>query len=266
MEHKTMSKSRKKDKDKLTEKSPTIELTWLRASYHLHTFAYRDPRSAFASGTALPVVSPTTVLLGLVSTLFFLGENEKAQRLLKVLHICEVMVDSPTGIIFFRAFHQLRRYETLKYGANPRFGLTKINQGTREYGLVDGLMKIYVGVPLECGEAVKQALKNLRHLGTHDSLCSLTDEVIICDKPSVEDVLYLPNKELATRGGENIVSLLSSTITVVTLSQFKKDKAVQPAIGNWYMAGGEDTELLPYAIRGYFQGTTKGKIYLKHKS
>ncbi len=153
------------------------EITWQKAAFHLHSFAYRDPRSAFASGVGLPVVSPTTVLLGVVSSLFSIGDADGARSFLAVAHHCEVLVDAPNGVIFFRAFHQLRRYETLKWGDNPRIGMTKINQGTREYGLVDGLMTIYIGVPEDQINVVDKALTNLRHLGTSDSLCSLVDAV-----------------------------------------------------------------------------------------
>ena len=241
------------------------ELKWLRAEYHLHTFAYRDPRSAFASGSALPVVSPTTVLLGIVSTLFSIGEAEKAKQFLSIAHHCQVMIDSPEGIIFFRAFHQLRRYETMKYGANPRFGLTKINQGTREYGLVDGLMRIFVGIPDQEIEAASLALTNLRHLGTHDSLCSLSSVVETCTQPKPEQVVYLPSREVA-RSGEQAISLLAKGVTIVTLSCFKQDQPIKPTLQHWHLAGGDDTEHIPYAIQGYFQGTTKGKVYFKYKS
>lgn len=239
------------------------ELVWQRASYHLHTFAYRDPRSAFASGTALPVVSPTTVLLGIISTLFFLGEADEAKRFLSVAHQCEVLVDAPEGIVFFRAFHQLRRYETLKYGANPRFGLTKINQGTREYGLLDGLITLYVGVVQDQVGSASKALTNIRHIGTHDSLCSLASEVEMCPKPTLEDVLYMPSNEVSQELRQQILNERGSDLTTVTLSRFKNSSEIEPTLKHWHIAGGQDTELLTYVIPGRFQGTTKGKIYRK---
>ena len=247
------------------------ELKWLRAEYHLHTFAYRDPRSAFASGSALPVVSPTTVLLGIVSTLFSIGEAEKAKQFLSVAHHCQVMIDSPEGIIFFRAFHQLRRYHTMykgkdkKNGLNSRYGLTTINQGTREYGLVDGLMRIFVGIPDQEIEAASLALTNLRHLGTHDSLCSLSSVVETCSQPKPEQVLYLPSRDIA-QSKEQAISLLAKGMTIVTLSCFKQDQPIKPTLQHWHLAGGDDTEHVAYAIQGYFRGTTKGKVYYKRKS
>ena len=85
-----------------------IELTWLRARYAFHTFAYRDPRAAYSSAPALPVVSPTTVVLGIASTLFSLGMASEAKAFLEVAHRCQVMVDAPDGVVFFRAFHKVR--------------------------------------------------------------------------------------------------------------------------------------------------------------
>lgn len=260
-----MAKAKTNKQEDASNEVNAPQLTWHRASYHFHTFAYRDPRSAFASGTGLPVISPTTVLLGITSTLFSIGKSEEAKQFMTVIHQCEVLVDAPNAIVFFRAFHQLRRYETLKYGANPKFGLTKINQGTREYGLVDGQMTLYVGVPENYSEDVSLALTNLNHIGTHDSLCSLTAHVENCNKPMPEEVLYLPSNEAPQELRQHVLKFLKAGITIVTLSRFKKDKAVQPTLKHWHMSGGQDTELLPYAIPGSFQGTTRGKIYRKHQ-
>jgi len=260
-----MGKSKAKAKVAAKDGESKPELIWQRATYHLHTFAYRDPRSVFASGSASPVVSPTTVLLGIVSTLFCLGDDVHAREFLAVAHQCEVMIDAPEGIIFFRAFHQLRRYETLKYGANPRFGLTKINQGTREYGLVDGTVTIYVGVPGRLSKSACYALSNLRHLGTHDSMIALVSSVEECAKPQSNEVLYLPSKEIVEKLGERVLSVLGSGITIVMLSRFKKDEAIQSTLAHWHLVGGKDTELMAYAIPGHIQGTTKGKIYRKRR-
>src|SRR5438128_11588005 len=90
----------------------SVSLIWIQARYHLHTFCYRDPRSAFSSPLGIPVVSPTAVLLGIASTLFNLGRADDARAFIGQMHSCRVAVDSPNGAVFFRAFHQLRRYET----------------------------------------------------------------------------------------------------------------------------------------------------------
>jgi hypothetical protein len=87
-------------------------LVWLRAIYEFHNFSYRDPRGAFAAAVGLPVVSPTAVLLGVCSTLYERGRQEEAEAFLKTIHLCRVKVDPPQGAVFFRAFHQLRRYVT----------------------------------------------------------------------------------------------------------------------------------------------------------
>jgi|GEM_PF-2467146 len=252
------AKAKAKSKDRQVEGKqaiePTIPLTWLKAVYKFHTFAYRDPRSAFASAQGLPVVSPTAVLLGIVSTLFSIGRSDEARSFLQVIHICQVVIDPPEGVIFFRAFHQLRRYETDKYDkSNPRLGLTQINQGTREYGLVDGAITVYVGVPVDQIESAKLALLNRDHLGTHDSLCSLLGDVSTCSEP--EDVVYLPPEAWQTK----LPSV--SGVSVLTLSRFKQ--SIAPALPHWWMSGGEETELVPYLVKGTFRGTSRGKIYRK---
>lgn len=230
-----------------------LPLIWLKAAYKFHTYAYRDPRSAFASAMGSPVVSPTTVLLGIASTLFSLGKESAAKAFLDVANNCRVVVDAPDGIIFFRVFHQLRRYETDKYDKhNPRLGLTNINQGTREYGLVEGQTIIYVGIPEDHAEAAKLALTNLEHLGTHDSMCSLIGSVANCSKP--KDVVYMPPEQWKTD--------IHPGCTAVTLSRFKNTPVTQ-TLPHWWMAGGNNTEQVPYFIRGRFEGTSKGKIYRK---
>ena len=229
-------------------------LTWLKAAYRFHTFAYRDPRAAFSSAVGQPVVSPTTVLLGIASTLFCLGMADEARTFLDDMYACKVVVNPPDGMIFFRAFHQLRRYFSTQKGRTERAGLTNINQGTREYALLEGKLVLYVGVPQIHAEAVRLALRNRDHLGTHDSLCSLVNDVRDCNEPT--DVVYLP------LGQAPMVIPDVSPVIVVTLSRFKE--ATQPTVGrHWWMAGGENTELVPYLIKGSFRGTTRGKIYSK---
>ena len=236
-------------------------LNWLKASYKFHTYAYRDPRSAFSTSVGLPVVSPTTLLLGIASTLFRMGLADEARSFLMVAHKCKVVIDAPDGVIFFRAFHQLRRYETDKYDKyNPRIGMTNINQGTREYGLVDGAMTVYVAVPNDQIEPAKTALTNLTHLGTHDSLCALEGEV---EFSSPLQIIYMPSKEFATKIHQDGLAILEKGVTIITLSCFKS--AIQPVSQHWWMSGGDDdTELLSYTIPGRFDGTTRGKIYRKN--
>lgn len=244
------------------------ELKWLKASYRFHTYSYRDPRSAFAAAVGLPVVSPTTVLLGVASTLFRVGLADEARSFLRVAHKCKVVVDPPDGVIFFRAFHQLRRYETgamkvpkKQFKPNPKLGLTKINQGTREYGLIDGMMTIFAGVPHDHVEHTEIALTNLTHLGTHDSLCSIDGNVEFCSEPS--QIMYMPSEDLAKEIHQNGLDVLDKGVAIVTLSRFKS--AIQPVSEHWWMSGrDEDTERLSYAIHGKFTGTTRGKIYRKN--
>lgn len=256
---KTRGKRKESSQRRNVDSQPV--LTWIKASYHFHTFAYRDPRCAFPTAMGLPVISPTAVLLGVASTLFCLGKADEAKRFLEGIHKCQVVVDPPDSVIFFRAFHQLRRYETNKYDKpdkppNPRIGLTQINQGTREYGIPEGPMTIFIGVPGGVVEDVKLALLNRDHLGTHDSLCSLVGDVEICDEPT--DVLFRPVEVAPFK-----MPAIGEKVTAVTLSRFKSDP-ICPSVGNhWWMAGGDDTQLVAYMISGEFAGTSHGKIYRK---
>ncbi len=44
---------------------------------------------------------------------------------------------------------------------------------------------------------------------------------------------------------------------------FKCGEKLNQKLKHWYLTGGNDTELVPYVISGFYQGTTKGKIYKK---
>ncbi len=236
-----------------------IPLVWLRARYRFHSFSYRDPRGAFSAAVALPVVSPTTVLLGICSTLYEFGRDLEAEEFLRTIHLCRVKVDPPDGIVFFRAFHQLRRYVTTqvkdpKKGLKANIGFTEMNQGTREYGVLQGPLTLYVGIPEAQRLFVIDALRNRGHIGTHDSLCSLIEDI--------EDVAE-PKEILCDPLGESSIPLGNGApVTVVTLSRFiSANFSDSPA--PWCMAGGENTELVPFIIPGSLRGTRAGKIYRK---
>jgi hypothetical protein len=235
-------------------------LVWLKAQYEFHNYSYRDPRGAFSSAVALPVVAPTAVLLGICSTLYEVGRGRDAEAFLSVIHRCAVKVDPPDGAVFFRAFHQLRRYVTTqvkdkKKGEKPNIGLTEINQGTREYGLLQGPMTVYVGVPEDHALSVTYALRNRDHIGTHDSLCSLVGDVERVGEP--DDVLYEPLETVSTHEAHK------GPMTVVVLSRFVSAEFGEASPVHWRMAGGPNTELVPFMIPGRFVGTRAGKIYRK---
>ena len=250
-------KSRAKRAPDISMPGATGPLVWLCARYELHTFSYRDPRAAFSSAVALPVVSPTSVLLGICATLYQAGRHVEAETFLSTIHLCKVKVDTPDGVIFFRAFHQLRRYATTQdkgKGQKANIGFTEINQGTREYGLLQGPLSIFVGVPLAQSDFVYEALRNRSHIGTHDSLCSLVGNVEIVSEPA--EILYEPL-------GESSISFESGQpVTIVTLSRFLSPNFVASP-SPWLMAGGVNTELVPFLIPGKFTGTRAGKIYRK---
>jgi hypothetical protein len=231
-------------------------LVWLQARYAFHSFSYRDPRGAFSAAVGLPVVSPTAVLLGVCSTLYERGQQQEAEEFLSTIHLCRVKVDPPDGMVFFRAFHQLRRYVTTqvktKKGPKANIGFTEINQGTREYGLPQGPLTIYVGVPEHQKSFVSDALRNRGHIGTHDSLCSLIGSIEEVAEPA--DVLYEPLEVWSAHDGP---------VSVVTLSRFVPAGSWGGSPGPWKMAGGSNTELAPFIIPGRFTGTRAGKIYRK---
>jgi hypothetical protein len=86
-------------------------------------------------------------------------------------------------------------------------------------------------------------------------LCSLVGTVESCVEPI--NVIYLPPETWQLRLPNQ------SPVTIVTLARFKTE--IRPTVGDhWWMAGGDDTELVPYLIKGTFRGTSRGKIYIKN--
>lgn len=242
--------------DQLQPELERTPLSWLRARYSFHTFSYRDPRAPYSTALAIPVVSPTAVLLGVASTLFQHGRVDAAKAFLARIHVCRAVIDAPKAVVFFRAFHQTRRYETDKYEkTNPRLGLTQPAQSTREYGIPQGAMTVFVGVPSECVADATFALENREHIGTRDSLCSLLNSVEEVASP--HGVVFLAPEDVR----ESFPCVPG--LTVVTLSRFRGPFA-EPSVGtHWWMSGGENTELVPYLIQGRYEGTSRGKIFVK---
>ncbi len=250
-------------------------LQWLRAQYTFHTYSYRDPRSVFAAAVGSPVVSPTTVILGIASSLFRVGKAEEAQAILQNAHLLKVCVDAPAGMIFFRAFHQIRRYDVeyigkdRRKGVNPRFGLTNISQATREHALVEGAMTLYVAAPESFERSIRCGLENLTHLGTHDSLCSLcgaVEEYSPACHLQHSEVIYLPSGEVPPEQMEQWLQQ-GKQLMIVTLSRIKpnnKQQAWKTAFPHWWLCGDKKTEIVAYLIAGRLEGTSRGKIYKKH--
>ena len=243
---------------------PKVPLVWVKAAYHLHTFSYRDPRVAYSSGIGLPVLSPTAVILGVVSTLFNLGYAEDAKRVLSEIDLFRAIVDPPDSAIFFRAFHQVRRYSSgimkskkADYKAPADLGLTKINQSTREHALVQGVLTLYVGTPEHSVESVALALRHRTHIGSRDSLCSLVGDVVSgVSEPT--DVMFLEPEKWQTQ-----VPMNCGPVTGLALSRFTANYK-KPTVGqHWWLSGGDNTEIVPYLVQGKFKGTTRGKIYIK---
>ncbi len=149
---------------------------WLRADYLTHTFHYRMPETVAVAAINPFVPSPLTVKMALVASFFREGDQNKAERMAKLLPFLEVKIKPPDGAIAFRAF--MRYARPPKAGGKPQLKETGaiyvINPHMREYVIWSSPLSVYVGIcqedPKESVPLISEALQKISYLGCKDSL------------------------------------------------------------------------------------------------
>ncbi len=150
----------------------TKEVIWVEVSYHFHVFHYRMPESAAIASVTPFVPSPLTVKMAMIASLFQLGDVNGAEIIAKNMHKIEVKIVPPTAALSFKAF--------LRYRSPPAVESEKRLDETgsyypsrphiREYAIFQDCLKIYVKLPVDMADYGKRALKNIRYLGSKDSV------------------------------------------------------------------------------------------------
>ena len=146
-------------------------MEWLKAEIEFASaFSYRmpDTSSQFAIPCLLP--GPSTVKLGLVATAILhsrkIGEGERIFELVKQADVCFL---TPEKIAVFNPL--IKRLKAKKEGSGfePTYG-------TRGYVIYLSPLILYLGIPQASKENLHEifrTLRNLRRLGTSDSLLSV---------------------------------------------------------------------------------------------
>lgn len=233
--------------EQIANKSETAEkFIWLKATYHFHIFHYRMPDSV-AIATMTPFVpSPLTVKMAMIASLFQLGDVNGAEIIGRNMHKIEVKIVPPKAALSFKAFLRYRSppaVESEEKGLDETGSYYSSRPHMREYAIFQSNLEIYVRLPLDIADYGKKALKNIRYLGSKDSIVTCFD--LREDNPP-HDTQCVSKLDYGNPG------------IVVLLADFKRDIRIQNL--KQLIPGNRDEEMyekLPYTVPGNV--ITKGR-------
>lgn len=166
---------------------------WISASYHFSsTFSYKIPDFSMYYAASAPVPGPSTLKLAMVSTFISNStELERAPAFFDEIKNSPVLYDLPNHLTVFRAFIKRLKKKRLEAGFDKSFGI-------REYVTFSGPIVVYIDIPENLKNDVMSAMKNIRYLGSSDSICHCLD-ISEKAKPKLEE-LARPHKEGKANG------------------------------------------------------------------
>ena len=237
----------------ITNKSgATAENIWLKAAYHFHVFHYRMPESAAIAAVTPFVPSPLTVKMAMISSLFQLGDVNGAEIVAKNMHKIEVKIVPPKAALSFKAFLRYRSppaVESEEKGLDETGSYYPSRPHMREYAIFQDCLEIYVKLPVDIADYGKRALKNIRYLGSKDSL-------VTCFK--LKEYNPPPDSQCVSKldhGNPGIVVLLADFKRSIQINLEK------------LIPGNRDEKMyekLPYTIPGNVMMTKgRAKIFIK---
>jgi hypothetical protein len=145
------------------------QLVWLAADYHLPgTYSCRVPMSSMSSARALPAPGPATIRLALVRTgIELFGLEYTRNTLFPVIRAAEIAIRPPACVAF--SLQRIRAYKASPAG--PR-AVDRLDESItyREFAHAAGPMTVYINVPTQCTEAVREMLMAIGYWGQASSL------------------------------------------------------------------------------------------------
>lgn len=140
-------------------------MRWLRLVVHFPSFySYRIPEYSSQYALALPIIAPSTVKLAIISTAIRTsGKVREGKRMFNYLRDAQVGVKPPREIAINSVFVKRLKKKKDQYGFQQSFGV-------REYVHFSGNLEVYIELPDDVPERIKQYAKHIRYLGTSDSL------------------------------------------------------------------------------------------------
>lgn len=143
---------------------------WLAAEYASHSFHYRMPETVAISSVNPTLPSPLSVQMALVAAYLRENDRERAEALTALLPL-PLRLRPAAGALVFRAI--MRYVRPPKNPADRDSGTGaqyKISPHYREFALLEGPLTVYVRVPPDGLELVRDALERVPYLGAKDSL------------------------------------------------------------------------------------------------
>ncbi len=154
------------------------EFIWLKATYHFHVFHYRMPGTVAIAGVTPFVPSPLTIKMAMIASLFQLGDAYGAEIIAKNMHKIEVKIVPPKAALSFKAFLRYKSppaKEKKEKTIDETGSFYPNRPHIREYAIFQGDLKIFVKLPVNAADYGKKALKNIRYLGSKDSMVTCLD-------------------------------------------------------------------------------------------
>lgn len=168
-------------------------LVWLAAHYHFPaTYSCRIPLSSTSSAQASPGPGPATVRLALIKVgceLF--GSTYVQQMLFPILRAAPVRIRPPERVALSQ--HVQRIY---KGRSNKQTVQLVDSLGYREVAHAQGLLTVYLQIPLETANVFRECLMTIGYWGQTDSLATC---VAVEEASPVEEECALPLRTLPWR-------------------------------------------------------------------
>jgi len=232
----------------------TEKFIWLKATYHFHVFHYRMPQSAAIAAVTPFVPSPLTVKMAMIASLFQLGDVNGAKIVAKNMHKIEVKIAPPKAALSFKAFLRYRSSPAVdsEKGLDETGSYYPSRPHMREYAIFQDNLEIYIKVFENLKTQFKKALKNMRYLGSKDSLITCFDISEVDNPPQKENCVNKLNEKFP-----GIVVLLADFKSDIQISDIKQ-LIPGKRKGNMY-------EMAPYTISGKIRTKGKSKIFISNR-
>ncbi|HLV97860.1 MAG TPA: hypothetical protein VKT82_04205 [Ktedonobacterales bacterium] len=169
------------------------QTVWLVAHYHFPaTYSCRIPLSSISSAQASPGPGPATVRLALIKAGCELSGSQYMQHVLfPVLRAAPVCIRPPERVAFSQQIQRL--YKGRSSGQTIQI---VESVGFREVAQAQGLLTVYVQVPVETTDDFRESLKMIGYWGQTDSFATC---IAIEEAAPVEEECVLPLRALPWR-------------------------------------------------------------------
>jgi len=167
------------------------QTVWLAAHYHFPaTYSCRVPLSSISSAQASPGPGPATVRLALIKAgceLF--GSQYVQQVLFPALRAAPVRVRPPERVAFSQQIQRIYK------GRSSRQTIQMVESvGFREVAQAQGLLTVYMRIPVETTNDFRESLKVIGYWGQTDSFatCIAVEEAAPAEEECVLPLRTLP--------------------------------------------------------------------------